>query len=307
MKNLPTIAGVIGIALIIASPLTAQAPSGSSTTPAGSSPSTSPSASPSESAAASAGTSTTAPDPSAPMTATAGSTAQAPATVARPAVPTTSPVAPVTATAPTSTVTPAADVRATTQDPRTSLTQPSTRNTTAVPGGVTDTANSDASRRDGGTGRRILGPSADMGSTSGVPSSTTTAATSESLATVPPVGVSSTATVAYLRAVEPAQRTAALDRVEAQLADTNRAINRLPNSAPSAPAAAQVDYAAAIQEVQAREMQLRSSLTTAQQADEAGWAEARNRLAADYDAYIAATHRARAAAVNLDPTVAPAE
>lgn len=316
MKLLPSIAGVIGITLTLAGPIAAQTPSGGSSTSAGSTSSastttaTTPAAGDRTAASgAQDATSATASDATAPAAAAAGSTAQAPSTVARPAVPTTSPVAPVSSTASSTAstaATPAADVRTTAQDPDTDLVTPASRATTAARGStVASDAGDRVSTRDGGTSRRVLGSGPGATTVGGVERNS--AAGRQTLSEIPSVGVSSTATVAYLRAVDVAQRSAALDRVEAQLADTNRAINRLPQSAPTAPATAQVDYAAALQELQARESQLRSSLTAAQQADEVQWAEARNRLAADYDAYIAATHRARAAAVNLDPTVAPAE
>jgi hypothetical protein len=112
---------------------------------------------------------------------------------------------------------------------------------------------------------------------------------------VPNVGPSSDSTVAYLRAAELPQREAALTRMEAQLLESNRAIARLPQTPMHLPTTAQVEYATALQEVQAREAQLRISLQQAQQADEDEWIEARTRLAAAYDAYTHALLRARAA------------
>ena len=117
----------------------------------------------------------------------------------------------------------------------------------------------------------------------------------------PNIGPSSTNTVAYLRAAELPQRDAALSRVEAQLLETNRAVSRLPQVPANLPVTSQVEFAAAMQELQAREAQLRISLLQAQQAEEDQWVEARNRLAFDYDAFTNALLRARAAG-NTNPT-----
>lgn len=124
---------------------------------------------------------------------------------------------------------------------------------------------------------------------------TTTSADGTATPLVPTVGPSASPTVAYLRAAELPQRDAALSRIEAQLQETNRAAARLPQNPARLPTTSQAEFSTAMQELQAREAQLRLSLQQAQQADEARWVQARSRLAADYDAYMSALLRARAA------------
>ncbi len=108
--------------------------------------------------------------------------------------------------------------------------------------------------------------------------------------------LNSTATVAQINGAALQTRDGVVTQVNGQIQNADQALGGLRTTGRELKGDARKQFDAAYDDVRARERDLKRSLREANNAKDDTWADARSKLATDYDAYVQAMARAEAAA-----------